>query len=121
MVLGKCFVNDLLNIYLCCFQVPVLENRGSVSEWVAENFSSTTLNLAPRNWLQAINEDKTGMRSDWRQEKIAFISDYIGVDATRTMTMSETQGFVRQSRADFAGEPSTSPPGSRRRGRPPGD
>ena len=45
---------------------------------VAENFSSTTLNLAPRNWLQAINEDKTGMRSDWRQEKIAFISDYIG-------------------------------------------
>ena len=47
MVLGKCFVNDLLNIYLCCFQVPVLENRGSVSEWVAENFSSTTLNLVP--------------------------------------------------------------------------
>ena len=88
---------------------------------VAENFSSTTLNLAPRNWLQAINEDKTGMRSDWRQEKIAFISDYIGVVATRTMTMSETQGFVRQSRADFAGEPSTSPPGSRRRGRPPGE
>ena len=76
---------------------------------VAENFSSTTLNLAPRNWLQAINEDKTGMRSDWRQEKIAFLSDYIGADATRTMTMSETQGFVRQSRADFAGEPSTSP------------
>ena len=82
---------------------------------------STTLNLAPRNWLQAINEDKTGMRSDWRQEKIAFISDYIGVVATRTMTMSETQGSVRQSRADFAGEPSTSPPGSRRRGRPPGE
>ena len=45
---------------------------------VAENFSSTTLNLAPRNWLQAINEDKTGMTSDWRQEKIAFLSDYIG-------------------------------------------
>ena len=40
---------------------------------VAENFSSTTLNLAPRNWLQAINEDKTGMRSDWRQEQITKV------------------------------------------------
>ena len=71
-------------------------------EWVAETFASTTLNFAAANWQKAINEEK--MRADWRQQKIAFLSDYIGSEASRTATMSENQGFVVQRRVELAGE-----------------
>ena len=85
---------------------------------IAETFASTTLNLAAANWQKAINEEK--MRADWRQEKIAFLSDYIGSEASRTATMSENQGFVVQRRVELAGEgvSSNSSPLPLPRGRP---
>ena len=69
---------------------------------VAETFSSTTLNLSAANWRKAITEEK--MRADWKQQKIAFLSDYIGNEASRSARMTENQGFVVQRRVELAGE-----------------
>ena len=69
---------------------------------VAETFSSSTLNLAAANWLKAITQEK--MRADWKQQKIAFLSDYIGSEASRSARMTENQGFVVHRRVELGGE-----------------
>lgn len=42
----------------------------------------TTLNLAAADWKVGVNQDRS-LNADWRQEKLLFIEDYIGRNATR--------------------------------------
>ena len=38
----------------------------------------TTFNLAAENWKQKALQDRS-LRADWKQEKINFLEDYIGM------------------------------------------
>ena len=42
----------------------------------------TTLNLAAENWKQKALQDRS-LRADWKQEKINFLEDFIGGEASR--------------------------------------
>ena len=60
---------------------------------IAAGLSCSTLDLAPKNWKKVINAENN-LRAAWRREKIAFLEDYIGEEATRRSRMSASQGFV---------------------------
>ena len=46
------------------------------------NLKETTLNIAASNWKSKVNQD-CSLNAAWRQEKIAFVEDYIVREATR--------------------------------------
>ena len=48
----------------------------------ASSLSRTTFNLAAADWRDKVNQDRR-LRADWRKEKLAFIEDCIGSEATR--------------------------------------
>ena len=48
----------------------------------ASSLSKTTFNLAAVDWRDKVNQDRR-LRADWRKEKLAFIEDCIGSEATR--------------------------------------
>ena len=48
----------------------------------ASSLRRTTINLAAVDWRDKVNQDRR-LRADWRNEKLAFIDDYIGSEATR--------------------------------------
>ena len=48
----------------------------------ASSPSRTTFNLAAADWRDKVNQDRR-LRADWRKEKLAFMDDYIGSEATR--------------------------------------
>ena len=48
----------------------------------ASSLSRTTFNLAAADWRDKVNQE-WGLRADWRKEKLAFMDDYIGSEATR--------------------------------------
>ena len=48
----------------------------------ASSLSRTTFNLAAADWRDKVNQDRR-LRADWRKEKLAFMDDYIGSEATR--------------------------------------
>ena len=48
----------------------------------ASSLRRTTINLAAVDWRDKVNQDRR-LRADWRKEKLAFIDDYIGSEATR--------------------------------------
>ena len=72
---------------------------------IVERMVSSTLDLAPKNWRKLINEE-TNLRADWRREKIHFLEDFIGVQATRASRMSPSQGFVMQRKLQLEREKS---------------
>ena len=45
------------------------------------NLKETTLNIAASNWKSKVNQD-CSLNAAWRQEKIAFVEDYIVREAT---------------------------------------
>ena len=56
----------------------------SLTRWrsVASSPSRTTFNLAAADWRDKVNQDRR-LRADWRKEKLAFMDDFIGSEATR--------------------------------------
>ena len=60
--------------------------RGKMSEVkkdeLVTSLKETTLNIAASNWKQKVNQD-CSLNAAWRQEKVEFIEDYIGREATR--------------------------------------
>ena len=48
----------------------------------ASSLSRTTFNLAAADWRDKVNQDRR-LRADCRKEKLAFMDDYIGSEATR--------------------------------------
>ena len=48
----------------------------------ASSLRRTTINLAAVDWRDKVNQDRR-LIADWRNEKLAFIDDYIGSEATR--------------------------------------
>ena len=60
--------------------------RGKMSaakkDELVTSLKETTLNIAASNWKQKVNQDSS-LNAAWRQEKIDFIEDYIGREATR--------------------------------------
>ena len=48
----------------------------------ASSLSRTTFNLAAADWRDKVNQDRR-LKADWRKEKLAFMDDYIGSEATR--------------------------------------
>ena len=60
--------------------------RGKMSaakkDELVTSLKETTLNIAASNWKQKVNQDSS-LNAAWRQEKVAFIEDYIGREATR--------------------------------------
>ena len=48
----------------------------------ASSLSWTTFNFAAADWRDKVNQDRRS-RADWRKEKLAFMDDYIGSEATR--------------------------------------
>ena len=46
------------------------------------SMKETTMNLAASNWMSEVNQDRS-LNAAWRQEKIAFVEDFIGKKASR--------------------------------------
>ena len=57
-----------------------MKKNGNLIE--ASALSRTTFNLAAPDWRDKVNQDRR-LRADWRKEKLAFIEDCIGSEATR--------------------------------------
>ena len=49
---------------------------------VVTGLMESTMNLAAADWRLKVNKDYT-LNAAWRQEKVAFVEDYIGKEATR--------------------------------------
>merc|ERR1719234_1661795 len=62
----------------------------------ASSLRRTTINLAAVDWRDKVNQDRR-LRADWRNEKLSFIDDYIGSEATRSCTYDSSSNFVRVS------------------------
>ena len=51
-------------------------------EEVVSFLTRTTFNLAAADWREKAKQDRS-LRADWKQEKINFLEDYIGGEASR--------------------------------------
>ena len=49
---------------------------------VVRELKESTLNLAAADWKLKVNRDYS-LNAAWRQEKVAYVEDYIGREATR--------------------------------------
>ena len=49
---------------------------------VVTELKDSTMNLAAADWRLRVNKDYS-LNAAWRQEKVAFVEDYIGREATR--------------------------------------
>ena len=60
-------------------------NRMSAADkWqVVTELKESTMNLAAADWRLKVNKDYP-LNAAWRQEKVAFVEDYIGREATRS-------------------------------------
>ena len=47
-----------------------------------KELKDSTMNLAAIDWKLKVNKDYS-LNAAWRQEKVAFVEDYIGREATR--------------------------------------
>ena len=56
-------------------------SAAKICEIVTE-LKESTMNLAAADWRLKVNEDYS-VNAAWRQEKVAFVEDYIGREATR--------------------------------------
>ena len=61
---------------------------------LVEEMTSSTLDLAPKDWKKFINEDRS-LSASWRREKIQYLEDFIGTSATRTARLKDLS-FVKQ-------------------------
>ena len=49
---------------------------------IVTELKESTMNLAAADWRLKVNKDYS-LNAAWRQEKVAFVEDYIGREATR--------------------------------------
>ena len=61
---------------------------------LVEEMTSSTLDLAAKDWKKFINQDQS-LSASWRREKIQYLEDFIGISATRTARLKDL-GFVKQ-------------------------
>ena len=53
-----------------------------------EEMTTSTLDLAAKDWKKLINEDRS-LSASWRRQKIQYLEDFIGTSATRTARLSD--------------------------------
>ena len=69
-----------IRLIIRLFKIRLNSPSGNLIE--ASSLSRTTFNLAAADWRDKVNQDRR-LRADWRKEKLAFMDDYIGSEATR--------------------------------------